>query len=67
MSANNVVVLLTLPTLKPIKYVKSYPTKENVRAWCVRNVMCVVKRSEYDVKVRRRLGMSFCAARVVLV
>ena len=44
MSANNLVVLLTLPTLKPIKSVKSYPTKGNVRARCVRNVMCVVKK-----------------------
>ena len=48
MSANNLVVLLTLPTLKPIKRVKSYPTKVNVRARCVEIVMCVVKKSEYD-------------------
>ena len=48
MPANNLVVLLTLPTLKPIKRVKSYPTKGNVRASCGRNVMYVVKKSEYD-------------------
>ena len=48
MFANNLVVLLTLNTFKPIKWVKSYSYKKNVKARCVQNVICVVQKSEYD-------------------
>ena len=50
MSANNLVVLLTLPTLKPIKrVVKSYSNnrKREIKV-CSNKHMCLVKKREYD-------------------